>query len=349
MSTSSTYAFSALSSEQIITEAYERIGLLPDLITAQQIVAAQRAANFLLAEWLGRGLNLWTVKQEVLSLVPFQNLYSLPEATNDILEASYRVSLRQTGGVPFASSGIAANAFDGNPATSCTQNAPNGFIGYVRASTTPVLQMAGIQSTSTQTYTLVVESSSDNVVWTTALVIPPQSYPAGQIIWAVLSAAPVTGPYVRIRETGGATLSLQELYFNVAQSDIPMTRISRAEYMALPVKNQTGRPTSFYVDRQIYPVVYLWPTPSVGASLFYTRTRLLQDLGTLLNTPEAPVRFLEALTAGIAWKLAVKFAPDRAESLKENYETAYNIATRSDTERVPLRIYGQYHPGGGMA
>lgn len=348
MVTSATYTFGTLPSEQLITEAYERIGILPDFITAQQIAAAQRAANFLLSEWISKGLNLWTVKQGILSLIPYQNTYPLPQNTSDLLEVSFRTSQRLLGGTPFASSGIAANAFDGNPATACTQNAPNGFIGYQCNSTFPPLQMIGIQSNVTRTYFLSVESSPDNVIWTQMARLSSQSYPAGQIIWAALPVPPA-GAYIRIRETGGATLAIQELYLNTALTDIPMTRLSRAEYMAIPVKNQTGRPTSFFVDRQLSLVVFLWPTPSVlSATLFYTCTRMLQDLGGLLNNAEVPSRFLPALAAGLAWKLAVKYAPNRANELKAEYDDAYNVAAREDTERVPLRIYGEYHPGGGM-
>ena len=80
MATSGTYTFGSLLQEQIITDAYERLGILPDLLTAQQIISAERSINFLFVSWLNRGLNLWTVRQEMLSLVPNQATYTLPSS-----------------------------------------------------------------------------------------------------------------------------------------------------------------------------------------------------------------------------------------------------------------------------
>jgi hypothetical protein len=47
---------------------------------------------------------------------------------------------------------------------------------------------------------------------------------------------------------------------------------------------------------------------------------------------------MEAIAAGLAAKLAVKFAPERLPVL-ENYATkTYDTAAAEDRERVPLRI-----------
>jgi hypothetical protein len=359
VATSGTYQFGSVPSEQLIVDAYERIGVLPDVMTAQQISTAQRTLNLLLSEWINRGLNLWTVKQEMLGLITNQSAYALPVATSDIQEASIRTSTRQLGGIASASSGIAQNAFDGNSATACTQTAPNGNISY-QWGTSIAIQMVGIQSNTLLSYTLVVESSNDGAIWTQALSIAQQSYPVGQIIWSVIPA-PSLALYWRVRETGGATLDIQEIYFNTLVNDIPVTRISRSEYMAIPNKNQSGRPSSFFVDRQINPVVYLWPTPSVlYTTLFYTRVRELQDVGAMLDNAEIPQRFFEALVAGLAWKLAMKnlsmgnssgsyysaiLLTQKLTLLKEEYEGAFNRAAQEDTERVPLRIYGDSRQG----
>src|SRR3990167_3348334 len=128
---SGTYTFGDTNVDQILSDAFERCGVLPDLITAQSILSATRALNFLLSEWINKGLNQWTITQSILALNTGQNAYTLPVPTSDILEATIRTSTRQLGGTPFSSAGgIAANAFDGDSNTACTQNAPNGFISY---------------------------------------------------------------------------------------------------------------------------------------------------------------------------------------------------------------------------
>jgi hypothetical protein len=45
-------------------------------------------------------------------------------------------------------------------------------------------------------------------------------------------------------------------------NDLIISPISRSEYLALPNKaQQGGRPTQYYLQRTITPVLYLWPTP----------------------------------------------------------------------------------------
>jgi hypothetical protein len=348
MGFSSTYTFGTSQSDQLIADAFERAGIKPDVVTGLQVTSAQRSINFILSEWINRGLNLWTVTQSMLNLVPNQSSYQLPIPTSDVLEATIRTSQRQLGGLALSSSGVAANAFDGNSATACIQNAPDGWIAYnYGAGIQYAIAMVGVQSNATLTYTLNFQYSNDNINWFTVLSVPAQQYLIGSNTWFVIPV-PIFGQYFRIIETGGATLNIQELYFNTALLDIPITRISRSDYIDIPNKAQTGRPTSFWVDRQINPNIYIWPTPTQPYNnLFYTRVRMLQDIGSLINMAEIPQRFYDALTAGLAIRLAVKYSPDkeRLMLLKEEYRDAFDMAAREDAERVPLRIFGSYESG----
>ena len=44
-------------------------------------------------------------------------------------------------------------------------------------------------------------------------------------------------------------------------TDFSMTRISRDAFLNLPNKTSTGRPTQYFLDRQITPNLKLFPTP----------------------------------------------------------------------------------------
>lgn len=349
MSTSGTYSFGSPQSEQIIRDAYERIGIDPSLLTEKQINSAQRSINFILQEWVNKGNNLWTIRRGMIGLIPNQNTYNLPLGLIDIKTAALRTSIRNLGGTAFSSAGgTASNAFDGNPATACTQTAPNGYISYNWGIATYAISMVGVQSNATLNYTLVCETSNDNVTWTNALSIPIQSYPAGNLQWFVIPV-PTQASYFRVRETGGATLNIQELYFNTSISDTLITRISEFEYTSILNKSSfTSRPSSFYVDRQITPVIYLWPTPNSSYNnLYFSYWCALQDVGSQQNNAEVPARFLEPLCAALAFKLAVKegLPSDRVQMLGSLAESAYHTAGQEDRERVPLRIYGDYMQG----
>lgn len=338
--------------DQLITEAYQKIGITPDIQSGLDVSSAQRSANLMLSEWINRGLNLWTVQLSMLGLNQYQNAYSLPSDTSDVLEATMRTSQRQLGGTAFSSSGIANNAFDGNPATACTQNAPNGNIGYdYGTNVTQAIQLVGIQSNATITYTLNIQISGDNITWTTISSETAQTFPVGQIIWFVIQV-PVFARYYRILETGGSTLNIQELYFNTTLNDVVINRISRSEYISLPTKNQTGRPNSFWVDRQINPIIYLWPTPRLPYNcMFYSRIVMMQDVGKLTNLVQMPQRFFEAFCAGLAVKLALKHPQfvtgEKFSILKNEAVESFSIAAAEDVERVPMRIFGDYQGGWG--
>jgi hypothetical protein len=347
VATSGTYNFANTPSDQIIIEAFERIGIIPDIITVEQINSAQRSANLILSDWINRGMNLWTLTPTMISLVANQSAYLLPTPMNRIIVANIRNSVRQLNGTPFSSAGgIAGNAFDGNPATACTQTSPNGYISYNYGTGNLInVQMVGIQSNVTTTYTLALEYSPDNINWTTSMLLPPQSYPMGINQWFVLQT-PVPSQYFRVRETGGGTLNVQELYFNNTIQDIPMSEISVTDYWKIPIKNQIGRPTSFYLQRDINPILYLWPTPApYFNNLFYIRERLLQDIGQLTNQAEIPQRFYEALICCLSFQLALKYMPDRSDKMETLSEKAFDRAAREDAQVTPLRIWGDYDSG----
>jgi hypothetical protein len=140
-------------------------------------------------------------------------------------------------------------------------------------------------------------------------------------------------------------LNVQELFFNTALTDWIITPLSRSEYVSLQYKNQTGRPTSFYLDRQIVPILNVWPVPTPQYNnLYFTATQAIQDIGQLTNNPQVPARFLESITAILAYNLAVKYSlpMDKIQMLKALADQVMSAASKSDIEKVPLRIYGNY-------
>lgn len=340
MTTSGTYTFGDTPVDDIILDAFERCGILGPIVTGEQVKAAQRSLNLMFSEWVNRGLRLWTIQQGMITISPGQPFYQLPQACIDVLELTRAVTTRQLNGTPFSSAGGTAEfAFDDNAATACTQTAPNGYISYdYGVDTVKCITYVGIQSNTTTDYTLEIEYSYDNVNWITAFSPGIQNYYKGQKVWWVLQA-PVNARAWRIRETGGATLSIQELYFDVPNYSTLMSRISRSDYAAIPNKLQRSAPSSYYVDRTVIPTLTIWPTPdSSYRYLIFNYMRQIQDVSELVQTINAPQRFLDAVAAGLAARLALKFAPDRYDTLAAIAQEAYLSASYEDRERVPMRI-----------
>ena len=92
-------------------------------------------------------------------------------------------------------------------------------------------------------------------------------------------------------------------------TDFEITRISRGEYVTLPDKTTQGRPSQFYFDRQITPILNLWATPENSTDqLVYHYVRRIDDADTLVNTTDMPFRFYPCMVAGLAYYIAMKRA-----------------------------------------
>jgi hypothetical protein len=83
MATSGTTAFT-LDLTECVEEAFERCGA--ELRTGYDLKTARRSLNLLFADWANKGINLWTVEQGSITLVPGTATYNLPADTVDLLE-----------------------------------------------------------------------------------------------------------------------------------------------------------------------------------------------------------------------------------------------------------------------
>lgn len=86
MTTSGTYAFSP-SLGEIVLYSYNLIQLRSPSLTAEHMVAAKNAANFLLANWSNRGVNLWQVDLQTVTLEEGVATYDVLPNTVVILDA----------------------------------------------------------------------------------------------------------------------------------------------------------------------------------------------------------------------------------------------------------------------
>mgnify|MGYP003123194434 FL=1 len=118
-----------------------------------------------------------------------------------------------------------------------------------------------------------------------------------------------------------------------------LERISRDTYLAIPNKATTGRPTQFFLDRQITPNLKIWPLPENSTDvLYFDALTRIDDADTFTNTLEVPFRFYPCLAAGLAYYIAIKRAPSRIQMLKAVYEEEFERAISEDRDRASVRI-----------
>ncbi len=122
-------------------------------------------------------------------------------------------------------------------------------------------------------------------------------------------------------------------------TDYSLSRISRDEYLSIPTKTTTGRPTQFFLDRQITPNLKLWPLPDNSTDVIvYDALTRIDDADTYINTVDMPFRFYPCLAAGLAYYIAMKRAPERLQILKPIYDEEINRAMDEDRDRASFRV-----------
>lgn len=118
--------------------------------------------------------------------------------------------------------------------------------------------------------------------------------------------------------------------------------ISRTEYSAISVKTAQGFPSQFWFDRLVSPTItfYLVPDGAYTYNVMYYRVRQIQD-ATITNGFNVEVigRFLDALTASLAHRLARIYRPELEQIRKADADEAWTIAATQDVENVPVYVY----------
>ena len=127
---------------------------------------------------------------------------------------------------------------------------------------------------------------------------------------------------------------LEATYRNASNVDTSLSKISRSDYQALSGKTNEGQPTQYFVQRFIDKVtltLYLTPgSTEAGNFINYYYVSRIQDAGAYTNDADVPYRFVPCMIAGLAYYLAVKFAPDRVQMLKMLYEDELQRALQED-------------------
>jgi len=138
---------------------------------------------------------------------------------------------------------------------------------------------------------------------------------------------------------GADVVDILEMVLRRNGTDYEIERISRGEYVTLPDKTTQGRPSQFWFNKQIQPVINLWAVPENSTDqIVYYYVQRIEDADALVNTTDMPFRFYPCMVAGLAYYIAMKRAPERIQLLKSVYEEEFQRAADEDEDRVPLKL-----------
>ena len=193
--------------------------------------------------------------------------------------------------------------------------------------------------TSAATASLITKPASTSMT----ITVPSGTFTSGETITGSSSSATTTTTSTASLEDVQATIDILSGIIRRDSSDIAITRISRDDYLNIATKSTKGRPTQFYVDRLITPVVKVWPTPENSTDQFiYDRLVRIDDADTSVNTVQIPFRFYPCLAAGLAYYISLKRAPDRIQILKALYEEEFLRAAEEDRDKASLVLVPTY-------
>lgn len=314
--------------QQLIDHAVARCKIPRQRLTGEHQVIARENLAMALAELSNKTVPLWCQERLLLPLYQQERTVRLPAGTVDLLPEStfYRLCTRVEATYASSQGGLPALAADGDLTTSLTQTAVNGSI--TAAFPTPtVVNQVGVLANGDQWHNLVFETSDDGTSYTVRQTVAPPFgeyqtlYADGRWAWYEVLTPPAGGSlFFRVRETGGGTLNLRELYLGTAPTDIPMARLNREMYYTMPNKAFAGRPLQFYLERELVeaenfaerPSLLLWPVPGTEsrfATVLAVRHRYMADIQDLNAGIELPIRWMDA----VIWWLASYFAAEFPE------------------------------------
>ena len=212
----------------------------------------------------------------------------------------------------------------------------------VGASTNLVVGNTITGSSSGTTAVVLTKPSSTTVT----LSIPSGSFTAGETITSTDSSGSAVSTTISSDPSINdirATIDILSAVIRRSDSDISISRVSRDDYLSIPSKTTSGRPVQFYVDRQITPVVKVWPEPENSTDIFiYDRLVRIDDADASIYTVEVPFRFYPCLAAGLAYYISLKKAPDRVAVLKSIYEEEFLRAAEEDRDRASFSVVPSY-------
>ena len=172
-----------------------------------------------------------------------------------------------------------------------------------------------------------------------AITIPTGTFTSGETLTGGTSAATTTlSAAVDLTDAQG-TIDILSLVVKRGDNSYAAARLSRDGYITIPNKIETGRPSQFFLDRQVTPNLKIWPAPENSTDiLIFDRLYRIDDVDDFTNTLGVPFRFYPALAAGLAYYIALKRAPNRIQVLKPLYEEEMERAMVEDRDRASFNV-----------
>ena len=325
MAFSNTVSQTVFNTRRVIDNAIRRCKLTAQQITAEHIDVANDQLYLFLSDLANQGAPLWCIEKQIYPLYDGVGDITMLDGTVDILNSNFRW-LQQVTGI----------------------NVDTSTAREVDFTTDVFVSNVGIYWTAAAV-PIALERSDDNVTWVTIQTETPTAT-AGEWTWFDLDSS-VASRFFRVRATSG-TLSFSQIYLANTPTEIPLARMNRDDYTNLPNKAfQSNRPLQFWFDRQVNnPIMHMWPVPNDAATvcqIVVWRQRYIMDVGSMTQDIEVPQRWLEAIVAGLAAKMALELVEvdvNLIPILDQKAASTLYIAQMEERDNSPMMIAPNISP-----
>jgi hypothetical protein len=282
-----------------------------EMRTGYDLRTARRSLNIMTIEWANRGLNMWTIETGTITLTQGLNTYALPSDTIDLLDHVIRTQPN----VASTQSDLSITRISVSTYATIPNKLTQG-----RPIQVWIQRLSGETNPTNSTLATTITSTSDSITLDTV---------------------------VGLAGSGFIRLDTEDIYYTYISGNT-LGGVFRGQNNTTAAAHTSG--TAVYVPQ--LPAVTVWPTPdgSQTYQFVYYRLRRIQDAGSGIQTSDMNFRFLPAVTAGLAYYIAMK-VPElqgRLDMLKAVYEEQYKLAAGEDHEKATLRLVPrQSFIGGG--
>jgi len=277
---------------KVVDHAFRRCRLPAQAITSEMQEYALDSLTFMLDELANIKTPSWCIEKQILPLYQNNQIVTLPKGTVDVLNLGLNIPQVVSGTVTSANTSYKVNF-----------------------ATATIVNFIGIKWSATAV-PVTFQTSTDNAAWTTVGLSTSKNLAtnavagAGDIVWTEINGA-LAKQYFRIVPTDGtSTISYTSITLGNTPQSIPLGVLSRDNYVNQSNLVFTGRPSSFYYQRDIpEPVVNLWPAPDASSEthlLILWRHRQIMDTDNLQQQVEIPNRWLEAIINGLAARVCAE-------------------------------------------
>jgi hypothetical protein len=284
---------------EIAEEAWERAGR--EMRSGYDLRTARRSMNLMTIEWQNKGINMWTMEQGVITLVPGLATYALPTDTIDLLEHVIRT-------------------------------------GSNTASTQADLTITRISVSTYATIPNKLQQARPIQVWIQRL--SGETNPTNAVLDGAITSTATTitlNTVVGLAGSGFIRLGTEDIYYTYVSGNT-LSGVYRGQNNTTAAAQTDG--TAVFVPQLPAITVWPTPDNSTTYQFVYYRLRRVQDAGAGAETADMNFRFLPCVVAGLAYHIAVK-VPElmpRIQMLKQIYDETFDIAAGEDREKAAIRF-----------